>query len=366
MAGTALAAVLGRQGHQVTVVDPHSSCPPLFRAEKIEQEQVLLLRKLGLLEHLLPYSGLVSEVWGSYDGRVFKTSPIEQYGLRYAEMVNALRAQMPPRVVYRIGRVEAITNSDRLQRVRLTGGEELTSRLVVLACGCSAELLASLGIRRRLVQRDQALGLGFDFAAESQSFPFDGLTYYSMSPSALIDYLTLFRFRDRMRANLFVFRSANDPWVREFVYEPGPMLRRNLPKLTRVTGEYRVTSKVEVGRVDLYTMDSDPRPGVVLMGDAFQSACPATGMGLDKVLTDVDALSECAPRWLATPGMSADKVADFYNHPRKRDLDSRALQRAQDHRRLAIDPSPRWRIHRFLLHAKWQLLGSVGRSLNGR
>jgi len=214
-------------------------------------------------------------------------------------------------------------------------------------------------MRRRVLRKDQSLGLGFDFAAaDSQPFPFDGLTYYAMSAATCIDYLTLFKFRNSVRANLFIFRSPSDPWVREFIQEPEAMLRRYLPKLGRITGEYRVTSKVESGRVDLYTVDHDPQPGVVLIGDAFQSACPATGMGLDKVLTDVDVLAECLPRWLATPGMGTDKLADFYQHPRKLEVDSIALQRSQDHRRLVMDPSLRWRIHRFLLHLKWQLKGS--------
>jgi 2-polyprenyl-6-methoxyphenol hydroxylase-like FAD-dependent oxidoreductase len=359
LAGTTLAAVLGKQGRRVILVDPHSSCPPLFRAEKIEREQVLLLRRLGLLEHLLPYAGRVREVWGAYDGRIFKTGPIEQYGLKYAEMVNAVRAQMPPVVVDRVGRVKVIANGDQVQRVKLMGGEELTSRLVILACGSSAELIAQLGMHRRVIQKDQSLGLGFDLGAESQPFPFDALTYYSMSPSTRIDYLTLFKFRNTMRANLFVFRSASDPWVREFIQQPGPMLRRYLPKLSRVTGPYRVISNVESARVDLYTLDSNPQPGVVLIGDAFQSPCPATGLGLDKVLTDVDILSECIPGWLATSGMGADKLADFYKHPRKLAMDSRALQRAQNHRRLVVGSSLRRRIHRLLLlHVKWRLLAS--------
>jgi 2-polyprenyl-6-methoxyphenol hydroxylase-like FAD-dependent oxidoreductase len=366
LAGTALAAVLGRQGRRVILVDLHASCPPLFRAEKIEKEQVLLLRKLGLLEHLLPYCGRVREVWGSYDGRIFKTSPIEQYGLKYAEMVNALRAEMPAEVVSRVGRVESITNSDEVQRVKLVGGEELSAKLVVLACGSRGDFQNNLGMRRRVVQKDQSLGFGFDIAADSQAFPFDALTYYSMSPSARIDYLTLFKFRNTMRANLFVFRSASDPWVREFIQKPEAMLRRHLPKLSRVTGEFRVTSNVESSRVDLYKVDCDPQPGVVLIGDASQSACPATGMGLDKVLTDVDVLAECVPQWLATPGMSAEKMAGFYQHPRKLGMDGRALQRAQEHRRVVVDPSLRWRVHRFLLHTKWQMLATSMQLRNAR
>jgi 2-polyprenyl-6-methoxyphenol hydroxylase-like FAD-dependent oxidoreductase len=360
LAGVTLASVLGRQGQRVIVVDPRSSCPPLFRAEKFERQQVSLLRKFGLLEHLLPYSARVSEVRAGYDGRIFKASPIEQYGIKHADMVNALRAQTPAGVEYRVGRVESIANSSEVQQVKLSGGEELTCRLVVLACGVSAGLDADLGLHRRVVQRDQSMGFGFDISAsKARPFDFDALTYYSFSPQTRIDYLTLFKFRETMRANLFVFRSASDPWVRDFIQEPEQMLRRHLPKLSRLIGEYRVTSKVVSGRVDLYKVNNESQPGVVMIGDAFQSACPAAGGGLDKVLTDVDVLSECIPGWLASPGMSASKLLDFYNHPRKRVTDSQAFQDAQDHRRLVTDHSLRWQIHRLLLFVKWQLLGAI-------
>jgi 2-polyprenyl-6-methoxyphenol hydroxylase-like FAD-dependent oxidoreductase len=360
LAGVTLAAVLGQQRRRVIVVDPNASCPPLFRAEKIEREQVRLLRKFGLLEHLLPYAARVREVRGSYDGRIFKTSPIEQYGIKHADLVNALRAQAPATVECRQGRVEHIANSSGVQRVKLSGGKELTCRLVVLACGVSDGLLSKLGLSRRVVQRDQSLGFGFDIAAsEVRPFDFEALTYYCFSASTRIDYLTLFKFRETMRANLFVFRSASDPWVREFIQEPDRMLRRHLPKLSRLIGEYRVTSEVDSGSVNLYRVNDHSQPGVVMIGDAFQSACPAMGMGLDKVLTDVDVLSECIPRWLASPGMSGSKLADFYEHPRKRVMDSQALRDAQEHRRLVTDQSLRWRIHRKLLHLKWQLLGAI-------
>jgi 2-polyprenyl-6-methoxyphenol hydroxylase-like FAD-dependent oxidoreductase len=230
----------------------------------------------------------------------------------------------------------------------------------VLASGVSTGLQANLRLRRRVVRRDQSLVFGFTIAgAESQPFDFDSITYYPNDPSACIDYLTLFNIHQTMRANLFVFRSASDPWVREFIQEPDGMLRRYLPKLDRVTGEFRVIGRVETGRVDLYRMEGVPQPGVVLIGDAFQSVCPSTGMGLDKILTDVDVLSECIPRWLSTPGMGADKLADFYNHPRKLAMDSRALQRAHFHRRAATDFSLRWRIYRFLLHLKRQSSSAI-------
>jgi 2-polyprenyl-6-methoxyphenol hydroxylase-like FAD-dependent oxidoreductase len=355
MAGASLAAVLGRQGRRVILVDPRSSCPRVFKAEKVDREHVLLLRKFGLLEHLLPHSRRWTEVHAGYNGRIFKTLRTEQYGISYAEMVNALRANLPPVVDYRCDGVERITNSGQLQRVKLRGGEELTSRLVVLTSGVSSGLLADLKLRRRVLQKDQSVVLGFDVAASQAPFDFDSISYYSVSPSTCISYLTLFKVRNTMRANLFAFRSAHDPWVREFILDPEQMLRRYLPDLTRVTGEFQVTSKVESGCVDLYSVDGNPQPGVVLAGDAFQSACPSTGLGLSKVLTDVDVLSACIPSWLATPGMGTEKLVDFYNHPRKLAADSLALKRGHTDRCVAIDTSPRWRIHRSLLHLKWQL-----------
>src|SRR5579864_9020151 len=44
VAGAALAAVLGAQGRRVILVDPRSSCPQVFKAEKLDHEQVQQLR----------------------------------------------------------------------------------------------------------------------------------------------------------------------------------------------------------------------------------------------------------------------------------------------------------------------------------
>ena len=360
MAGATAAAVLGRQGRKVILVDSRERYPPIFKAEKIDREQVQLLRKFDLLDHLLPYAGRVREIHTAFDGRITRTIPSEQYGINYADMVNALRARTPASVAFRLARVDSVTTADHLQHVRLEGGEELTSRLIVVACGSSPIIPERLGLRRNVIQKDQSLVLGFTITPlQPQPFDFDSITYYSFELSARIDYLTLFKIRQSMRANLFVYRSAGDPWVRKFIQEPERMLRRYLPKLDRVTGDYRVASKVESGRVDLYRVKGEAPPGVVLIGDAYQSVCPCTGMGLDKVLTDVDVLSACVPRWFASAGMGVDKLADFYQHPRKLAIDSRALERASFQRRTAIDPGLRWQLRRFLLQAKWRALSAL-------
>lgn len=355
LAGATAAAVLGQQVGRVLLVDPRPTCPPIFKAEKIEPDQAELLRKFGLLDHLTSHAGRIREVRAYYNGRLFKTAAIEQYGLHYSDMVNGLRAHLPASVEFKLERVVQIVNSPELQRVRLAGGEERTCRLVVLACGPSSALLSSLQLPRTIIQKDQSVAIAFTVARpDSLPFPFDAVTYYPTSCAESIDYLSLFSLGSTMRANLFAFRAASDPWLRQFTREPDQMLRRCLPKLSRAIGEYRVVGKVETSRTDLYQTEGDPPPGIVLIGDAAQNVCPSTGMGLSKIFTDVDVLcSDCIPLWFASPGMGSDKVTSFYGNPRKRATDVKALQSAFYHRRAATDRSLRWRIHRLRTHLSW-------------
>src|ERR1700687_2256752 len=85
LAGATAAAVLGQQGRRVILVDPRPSCPPVFKAEKLEPDQVQILRQLGLLKHLLlsPGARRIQEVRVGYNGRLFKIEPIEQYGVSF-------------------------------------------------------------------------------------------------------------------------------------------------------------------------------------------------------------------------------------------------------------------------------------------
>jgi 2-polyprenyl-6-methoxyphenol hydroxylase-like FAD-dependent oxidoreductase len=351
VAGACAAEVLGRTGISVILVDPRPSCPPLFRAEKLEPDQVQILRRLGLLEQLLPQVRQIREIGVYSKGRLIETVRLEQYGISYREMVNGLLPSSSA-VQRKLGSVEHIANGDDIQRVRLRGGEELSARLVVLACGPNNMLLGQLGFRKKVIQKQQSLSFGFSIAkANGVSFPFEAITCHSANRAAHIDYLSLFVMGDAMRANLFTFCSVSDLWVRQFISEPRRQLDQVFPELVGLIGDFGVVGQVETGRIDLYRMQENPQPGVVLVGDAFQNACPSTGMGLSKVLTDVDVLcSEYVPRWLATGGMGSEKVAMFYSDPRKCAVDRSALEKASYRRRAVTDLSLRWRIHRLRLH----------------
>lgn len=356
LAGAAAATVLGRQGWRVTLVDPRPSCPPVFKAEKIEPDQARSLRKLQLADSILPHTAPIRSIHAYYNGRLYGTSQTEQYGAYYSDMVNALRSRLPASVRFRQERVVRILNTTEIQRVSLSDGEELSCRLVVLASGLSADLPVALRLKRSNVQKYQSVALAFTIArADSRPFPFDSASYYSINATQGIDYITLFPICGAVRVNIFAFPRANDPWVGEFVRNPILGLKKCFPKLHRAIGEYRITSKVESSVVHLYRTEKQTMHGIALIGDAAQNVCPSTGMGLSKILSDVDVLSEYVPAWLDAPGaINSEKIATFCNDPRKCAVDLKALRNAFYRRQAATGTSMKWRLHRARLHLTMQ------------
>jgi 2-polyprenyl-6-methoxyphenol hydroxylase-like FAD-dependent oxidoreductase len=356
VAGATAAAVLHRQGWRVKLVDAQATCPPVFKAEKVEGEGLRLLRELGLFTPLLPFSGRIEEVCVAYNGHIFKKQDREQIGISYSDLVNTLRANLPAEIETKLGRVDQITRDRSKTTVYLDNGEKLTARLAVLSCGVNKQLLSSLGLRLELIQKDQSSVAGFNIATTgSRAFDFDSLTSYATDPAFRIGYLNFFKVPDGMRANLFAYHAPNSPLMREVYQNPKAFLDRAFPKLPRIIGEYDVVGKVVTSCVDLYRTEGEMPDGVVLIGDAFQNSCPVTGCGYSKVFTDVNVLAECVPAWFSTPGMGADKLRRFYDDPRKRTEDATALRRAVDERLEAVSMEPRWRLRRAVLHVRRHL-----------
>jgi 2-polyprenyl-6-methoxyphenol hydroxylase-like FAD-dependent oxidoreductase len=341
-------------GVRVVLIDSRETYPACFKAEKIEPDQAELFRKFGLLEGLLPFASRIQEVVSARHGHPLWTSRVEQYGISYQDMVNAVREQIPPSVACKIAQVRDITPGPDISRVTLMGGEPIATRLVVLACGTRDTLCAGLGLSKHMICTNHSFAIGFNIVPDSaHRFP-----DCSDRDRTRVAFLTLFPIRDVMRANFFVYRSPGEVWVRRFGKEPYDELLRSLPQLDRVTGPFRITSRVEMSPIDLYRVEDPLRPGLVLIGDAYQSVCPITGTGLSKVLTDVDVLcNECVPEWLATSGLGTEKIARYYDHPRKVTCDGQSLRTAEQWHTVATHPALRWRIHRQLRHLGLLLMG---------
>jgi hypothetical protein len=179
----------------------------------------------------------------------------------------------------------------------------------VLANGLNLGLRHALGIERKIVSRGHSISIRFDLAPVGRAaFDFQALTYFSERPGDRIPYITLFPVGARMRANLFVYREVDDPWLREFRRTPRETLNAALPRLQKITGEFDVAGDVKIRPADLYVSSGHRQAGIVLVGDAFETTCPVTGT--DKVFTEVERLCNVhIPAWLSTDGMGAEKIA---------------------------------------------------------
>jgi 2-polyprenyl-6-methoxyphenol hydroxylase-like FAD-dependent oxidoreductase len=348
LAGSAAAAMLGRAGVATTLIDPHAVKPPDFRCEKLDGSQVAALRRTGLADAVLAKGTLDHQVWVVRGGRVVDRKPHHQYNFLYDTMVNAMRAEVPVSVDTVLGKVTAVASSPDRQTLTLSTGDMLSARLMVFATGLNLGLRHTLGIGRQVISPNHSISIGFDIAPRGDgSFPFEALTYFSERAAARMAYLALFMIGPVMRANLFVYREMSDPWLEGFRAAPEDALLALMPNLRRLIGDFKVTSLVKIRPVDLVVTENHLQPGAVLIGDAFATSCPAAGTGCNKVFNDVALLCGThVPRWLATPGMAADKIAAFYNDPEKLAVDAHSQAKAFALRALSTEPGVLWRARR--------------------
>ena len=348
-AGASLAAVLARQGLKTALIEPRVPQERGFRAEKFTPAQWARIGDLGLQQALLPILTHEASVWIARRGRLIDKCASNNRNYRYPALVSALRkealAQGPLEFMPRRA-VEIIAGPDR-QAIRLDDGRLVTARLAVIAMGVGGLPPKELGFERRLVFASHSVSIGFDLLPLGRkSFAFPALTYHGERPADRVAYLSLFPIENFMRGNLFVYRCLNDPWLKAIHAAPDAALRKIMPGLGPLIGDFAASEPVALRQVDLFRAENVRRPGVVLIGDSFGTACPASGSGLDTVFSDVARLVDHLPHWLATPGMGAEKIARFYDDPQKIAADAGSLARSRFLREMTIQPGLRWRMRR--------------------
>jgi 2-polyprenyl-6-methoxyphenol hydroxylase-like FAD-dependent oxidoreductase len=350
LAGSTAAAMLGRAGIATVLIDPNPLYRPDYRVEKLSgHQQIERFRKTGLAEAVLRSATHDGENWIARFGVLLDKKPSQQFGIMYDALINIIRAEIPPEVETIHAKATAIKTGAERQNLTLSNGIELSARLVVLANGLNVGLRHTLGIERRIVSACHSISLGFDMAPVGRAaFDFPALTYFSERSSDRTPYLTLFPVGTSMRANLFVYRQMDDPWLRQMRRAPEEALNAALPRLRKLTGKFEVTGEIKIRPADLYVSTGYRQPGVVLVGDAFATTCPATGTGTDKVFTDVERLCNVhIPDWLATEGMDEEKIAAFYDDPVKTECDAWSAGKAYSFRSVTIDNGLFWRAQRW-------------------
>jgi 2-polyprenyl-6-methoxyphenol hydroxylase-like FAD-dependent oxidoreductase len=329
LAGATAAAMLGRAGHDAMLIEPHMARRLEFRVEKLDESQVALLRLTGLAGDVLPQACVDGQVWVVRYGRLVDRKPSGRAGIMYHDLVNAVRQQIPANVRHVATKVTAIAGDAR-PRITLATGDEIETKLVILATGLNPGLRDLLEIKREVLSPCHSISIGFDMKPDGdQPFAFPALTIFPEKPDQSMAYLTVFPVQGGMRANLFVYWGMEDMRLRKFRHQPKEALLELIPTLTQFTGSFVIDGQVNIRPVDLVRVNEPQRPGIVLVGDAYSTSCPAAGTGASKVLTDVQRLcSTYVPAWLGKEPIEAADVADFYADPVKVQCESDSLQKA--------------------------------------
>lgn len=347
VAGASTASALFQAGLSIALIDFRDRHPPDFRAEKIGERQVAFFESFGLGDaahrQLMPFDG----VWVRRFGRVVEKGSKREFSSPYGDLVNALRDALPGNIEKFVGRVTEVRTGEERQEVELADGRRIVARLLVVATGLGDIIRNKLNVGRTVRSAAHSVAAGFDLANPISDFPFPSLVWWTERPADQSAYLALFPMGDRMRANLFLYRAPDDPWCKRFRLNPAASLRELLPAFERTFKPMVVEGPVQFRPVDIAFASNERQPGFVLIGDAFFTTCPVTGTGMDKALNDADRLRQLVPQWLATSGMSAEKIAAFYDDPVKRQVDGASLDLALRERAARMDETMFGRIIRF-------------------
>ena len=337
IAGVSMAAALAKDGVSVALIDYRDHTPPQFRAEKIGAAVVDRLSAYGLGAAARKQLTVIDGVWVHRFGRVVSGGHDREYSSPYGELVNALRAALPVAVHQVLGRVEEVEATADEQLLTMSDGRRISARLVVLATGPGDSLRSRLGLSNEVLSAGHSLTAGFDLANPKSDFAFPSLVWTLDAPADKTAYLTLFPMGEAIRANLFSYRDANDPWIARLRSEPDLALAELFPELAATYSALRVADRVQLRPTDLARVRGHYRPGVIAIGDAFFTTCPSTGTGISKALNDVAVLRRRLPGWLSTPGMGTEKVASFYDDPGKVTTDRSSLSLSLRERSARLD-----------------------------
>ncbi|MGY4402880.1 FAD-dependent oxidoreductase [Bradyrhizobium sp. USDA 3315] len=350
LAGSLARAVLARAGYRVVLIDKRSIPPDEFRVEKIAGRQIDILRRLGFIDDVEAIAAPYDRVLNIRSGKLVDIGVGRSYGISYANLVNMARGLTPDASSLLLDQVTNVSCSEERQQLTLASGKRVVSRLVVLATGMANVLGHSLGMRRQMLAARHSVSFGFTIARpDNAPFDFDALTCYGEEAADGVDYLSLFPMSGGMRANLFMFRDPTDPIMRELRRDTRRTLLRLMPGLQPYLGDFEVVGQVQNWVMDLTVTAGHLQPGVVLIGDAFQTNCPAAGTGVGRLLVDVERLcTDYVPRWLETAGMGVDKIAQFYSDRDKLAADQHSLQLANFRQALTSNTGVRWNLRRKL------------------
>jgi 2-polyprenyl-6-methoxyphenol hydroxylase-like FAD-dependent oxidoreductase len=326
--GSVLGLKAADLGLRVRVFDSLAEYPDHFRAEKLEPDQHAILDELELIDFIRPQEFMPINEVHEFVGTKRTTVPCHDHrGMDYAETVNSFRSALQSRRLLQSRKISRFGDAPDHCAIHFDDGTVLNTRLAVVATGLGAGLRKSLTLRTHEPNALLSTTFGFDVASDSpDGFPYDAFNFRPEKFVSGLQYATFFSIGDRMRVNVFTCWQPGSNNVRNFRKNPLLAMDRLFPSMRGTIGAFQLTSPLQVFTTNHYRQNCDHLKSTVVVGDAYQSVSPATGVGISKCLTDASVLLRAIHN---PPGKQFNSIdlSAFYNDPLKREVDDRALSR---------------------------------------
>lgn len=325
-------AVLGLKaadlGLRVRVFDSSPEYPDHFRAEKLEPDQYTALQGLELLDLVRPRESVsIDEVHEFVGTRRTTVASRQLRGMDYSATVNSFRSELKNRGLLSVRKVFRMSDAPDHCALYFDDQSAINARLAIVATGLSAGLRKSLALKAH--EPDALLSTSFGFDVESDrpdGFPFRAFNFRPEKFIYGLQYATFFPIGTRTRVNLFTCWQPGSNDVREFRNDPLGLMDRLFPRMRDTVGRFHLVGEMQAYTTNYYRQYCDHLKSAVVVGDAYQTVSPATGVGISKCLTDAGVLLRTIRMPPGQPFGSVDLRA-FYDDPLKREVDDRALNR---------------------------------------
>jgi len=355
IAGSSAAVMLGRQGYDVVLIDPHDVFPDDFRCEKFDASQIETITHMGLAKDIFSQCTPIEDVWIGRFGYLVNKMAYPHYGFAYKTVIDAIRAKLPENVRFIQNKVQSVENSKSLQTLQLANDTEISSRLMIVANGLNPGLRKQLGINQKMLSKNHITAIGFDITpSNNNAFEFGSMTYWPEKTSEKMAYFTAFKSGKKFRTNLFGYWEKDDAFLSKLKSEPEIALAQLMPSLNAMIGNFEVKERVHIRPIDIFQTYPENLDGMVFIGDAYSTSCPGAGTGAGKALIDVERLCRHhIPTWIESSDFSSNSLRSFYEDEIKVESDKHNLEAAWFLRSITMEKSLIWgakRWGRFLYH----------------
>jgi hypothetical protein len=226
-------------------------------------------------------------------------------------------------------------------RIELADGRSLSGRLVVITTIPEPELFSELGLRRYVMSRAHLHLIRLKLS------PRDGVTPPGDQASGGVIHTPMAAGQARLvplldapqtfGLELHLYDPPDSARLRTFRTTPQAAVSAALPHLRVWLAGCSMHGAAQMRVCDLYDVARPSRSGVVLIGEARRSDCPATGDM--RLLDDLSALQGLTPLWLEH-GADLHRLDAFYADETRRRQEAAAHKRAMRLRRAALRVGP--------------------------